>query len=348
MVRPDLKAAVVGALAVLLSFASGRRGNAFLLPIVRATKNVKPSPTTDLLHAVHAARPLQIGQAASEIEKPGENKGFRNTWTAASKRFLASSFNIESYHLLWSPGSWRKLLAGTTTLFLAHYLGNAFAWTSNTYGMNHLTQQNCHSTIKSVAINLVIPLLASACCVLQLAMNVLSIGCAGFNKTLGPVRPYFMSILLYLTYIGWNARPNASMTSRLATIMLRWSVALLPEVLDVYNRRGALHTASSVPPNRNWIATVQLDIPTMGCVACVKSVNNALRRLPGVEQAASSLNDNRNGGQAQVRIAADSENDVNAVVATLQAAVADAGFFGSEIDSVHVLPNPQPVRTGTG
>jgi copper chaperone CopZ len=340
MVRPDLNAAIVGALVVWLSFASEIRGSAFLFPIVRANKIVKSTPTTDALDAVNTARPIQMGYAPSEIETSGEGKGFRNTWATASKRFLASSFNIESYHLLWSPGSLRKLLAGTTTLFLAHYLGNAFVWTRNTYGMNHVTQ-DCHSTIKSVAINVVVPLLASACCLLQLAMNVLSIGCAGFNKILGPARPYFMSILLYLTFIGWNARPNGSMTSRVATTMLRWSVALLPEALDVWNRRNALDTASSAPPSRNLIATVQLDIPTMGCVACIKSVNNALRQIPGVEHAVSSLDDKGNGGQAQVRIAADSRDDVDAIVATLQAAVTDAGFFGSKVDSLHILPNPQ-------
>jgi copper chaperone CopZ len=339
MVRPDLNAATMVALAVLLSFASERRGSAFLLPVVLANKNVKSSPKPDPLDTVKKARPIQIGYTTSEMEKSGESKGFRDTWASASKRFLASSFNTDSYHLLWSPGSLRKLLVGTTTLFLAHSLGNAFVWTSNTYGMNHLTQ-DCHSTIKSVTINVVVPLLASACCLLQLAMNVLSIGCAGFNKILGPLRPYFMSFLLYLTFIGWNARTNSSMTSRLAATMLRLSVALLPEVLDAWNRRSALNTVSSALPNRNLIATVQLDIPTMGCVACVRSVNNALRQIPGVEHAASSLNDKGNGGKAQVRIAADSEDDVNAIATTLQAAVADAGFFGS--DSVHILPNPQP------
>ena len=36
-------------------------------------------------------------------------------------------------------------------------------------------------------------LLSSSCCVIQLALNMLSVGCAGFNSILGPARPFFLA-----------------------------------------------------------------------------------------------------------------------------------------------------------
>jgi hypothetical protein len=39
------------------------------------------------------------------------------------------------------------------------------------------------------------PLMASACCALQLVMNLLNAGCAKFNTILGPWRPFFLGAL---------------------------------------------------------------------------------------------------------------------------------------------------------
>ena len=43
------------------------------------------------------------------------------------------------------------------------------------------------------------PLMASACCVLQLVMNLLNAGCGKFNTILGPWRPFFLGALA-----AWN------------------------------------------------------------------------------------------------------------------------------------------------
>ena len=39
------------------------------------------------------------------------------------------------------------------------------------------------------AASLIGGLLSSSCCLLQILLNFLSLGCAGFNKLLGPLRP---------------------------------------------------------------------------------------------------------------------------------------------------------------
>lgn len=40
-------------------------------------------------------------------------------------------------------------------------------------------------------------LLSSSCCVIQLALNMLSVGCAGFNSVLGPARSFFLACALH-------------------------------------------------------------------------------------------------------------------------------------------------------
>ena len=37
-------------------------------------------------------------------------------------------------------------------------------------------------------------LLSSSCCLLQLLLNLMSVGCAGFNTVLGPLRPFFLAL----------------------------------------------------------------------------------------------------------------------------------------------------------
>ena len=78
----------------------------------------------------------------------------------------------------------------------------------------------------------------------------------------------------------------------------------------------------------------------MGCVACVNSVDKALNQLNQVVTAKSSLKDS--GGQAEVKIAADTQAEVDAIVASLTHAVNEAGFFGSTVESVQVQTNAAP------
>ena len=42
---------------------------------------------------------------------------------------------------------------------------------------------------------IIISLLSSSCCAFQLILNCFSIGCAGLNSVLGPMRPFFVSIV---------------------------------------------------------------------------------------------------------------------------------------------------------
>lgn len=320
-------------LMLTLSLTSKRKGHAFG-PVKSNPLNVKS----------WQAKSPTIFAAATSTSESQENS---ETKAIAPK---LDSFNVKDYYLLWSPGVWKKLITGTTTLLVAHILGGAFLFTNpmeaNTFPFVHASYWQ---TIKLLAKNVILPLLSSACCMVQLALNILSFGCAGFNSILGPIRPYFVSMLVYLTYIeGVSSRTNS--IHWISKTVLRWSVALLPEAIDVWNgfQSSSLPTSTRVDisSSRQLVGTVRINIPTMGCVGCVKSVDNALRQVPGVAVAASALTGGGvAGGHSHVQIAADSETEVAAIVELLKTAVSDAGFFGGSVESVQIqnqqaLTNP--------
>eukprot|EP00957_Ditylum_brightwellii_P175711 13378838-Ditylum_brightwellii.AAC.1 len=47
-------------------------------------------------------------------------------------------------------------------------------------------------------------LLSSSCCALQILLNLLSFGCAGFNTALGPLRPTFLALTVAVQISAWS------------------------------------------------------------------------------------------------------------------------------------------------
>jgi copper chaperone CopZ len=252
-----------------------------------------------------------------------------------SKRGLLSSFYIDEYNLLWSPKARKKFTVGSITLFLAHIVGRKIM-TLNLPSYDFYASYSPVGIAASVMSNIILPLLASACCSLQLILNIFTVGCAGFNTVLGPVRPYFVSLLLYLTVI--SRRTAASDWNFWATTTLRWTLTLLPEILDIWNNRNWFKSPQREVSNNNLlVADVKLDIPTMGCVACINSIDQAIRQTNGVESASSSLNPlGMKGGQAEVRLTGNTEEEIYDIVRSLTAAVEKAGFPDSKADTVHI------------
>lgn len=165
---------------------------------------------------------------------------------------------------------------------------------------------------------LVLPMLSSACCTLQLAINALtSLGCAGFNKVLGPVRPIFLAILLHNT---------ARMTK--TAMALSWIVALSPELVHLRNQKIQYNDETMTMAPASSMVEIRLAVPGMGCSACVNKVTSALKMdVDGtqhdIQHASSWLSDQ--GGEAMVRIPADGSVDTNAVAEGIQKNVQQAG-----------------------
>jgi copper chaperone CopZ len=246
--------------------------------------------------------------------------------------------SASKYYLLWSPGAWKKLVIGTATIFVAHVSTHLISASASELAVV------VPSFFTTLATNFVLPMLASACCLLQLGLNLLSVGCAGFNTILGPLRPYFVSALLSLTIASrFSKHVHYSSLSSWATgTALRWTLALLPEALHLWNNRDdylAPKRKLAVPNTQYKLgAVVQLDIPTMGCVACINKIDKALRQVGDqVVSAKSMLKDS--GGEARVQIVANSNSEIQSLVASLMTSVSEAGFFGSTVDSIQMNPN---------
>ena len=166
-------------------------------------------------------------------------------------------------------------------------------------------------------------LLSSSCCVLQLALNVFSVGCAGFNAVMGPARPLCLALALHAR----RRLGSAAAQSRLVDPVVRranavgaavaFAVALAPECVALLalarRRRGPKALAKGTAAS---VLTVAL--PSMGCVACVDAVGRAVRAVAGVAAADVSV------GAAAVRLDAGAEPDATA--AAVRDACAAAGF----------------------
>ena len=160
-------------------------------------------------------------------------------------------------------------------------------------------------------------LLSSSCCVIQLALNMLSVGCAGFNSILGPARPFFLACALHARVLLRRAAvtsPGVDPRVRQMNVYggaLAVAVAFAPEavalVAKLRRRRGGDVAGA---------ASLTLDLPSMGCVACVDAVSRAVRAVDGVVDASVTV------GAATVSVA--EAND--AMAAAISDAVRRAGF----------------------
>jgi hypothetical protein len=208
-----------------------------------------------------------------------------------------------------------------------------------------------------------VPLLASSCCLVQLALNALSVGCAGFNTHLGPLRPYFLGLFAALQFDKWQSAvllssewTAAGISRQLAWSAIQTGVALLPEALDAYNHRKALQqvmadgsSSSSSPGATMKIkANVQLDVPTMGCVACIRAIDGALQGQAVAEggarvvRASSFLNPlGIKGGVVKIVAEARDEKALSELVSRLIDATDSVGFAGATVASLRTQEQPE-------
>ena len=124
----------------------------------------------------------------------------------APKDALAPDEHNKAY-LLHQP-RFRRSFALT---FAAGVAFLAAASTSNELWINALfVQATLQNHFQSLAFRLelwsLMGLLSSSCCALQLLLNLASMGCAGFNTWLGPVRPH-MRALTVLVQIWQMEQP---------------------------------------------------------------------------------------------------------------------------------------------
>mmetsp|Transcript_31989 Transcript_31989/g.56559 ORF Transcript_31989/g.56559 Transcript_31989/m.56559 type:complete len:453 (+) Transcript_31989:34-1392(+) len=130
-------------------------------------------------------------------------------------------------------------------------------------------------------------LLSSSCCLLQLAVNLLAmldvvhVGCAGFNKVLGPWRLHLRALtFVWLSYL-WFGKLRSKDCCKggrrrlLFNTVLCLSLMFLPEMLR-------LSGGTAIAPPTDGAKLLKLKIDGMGCEACEAHVRGVMQRSSGV------------------------------------------------------------------
>ena len=250
------------------------------------------------LHTLPRMTPALAGRAALVV-------------ASAANEVSPDSYQEE--HLVWSPSFAPQFAIAATTCVAAALLvsqsplgrSGAAAW------------YPVYDTLfVRTGLWTVLGLLSSSCCLLQLMLNAFSIGCAGFNTVLGPVRPYFMALALTLQAVMWQGvlTGEAPMDPAITSTALTVSLTFLPELLNAVMQRDAVPAAD---------VDLRLRVGGMGCTACSVKVKAALEGVDGVSGCTVVFEE----GCAQLQL--DSGEERAAVEQRAIAALAEAGFEGA-------------------
>jgi copper chaperone CopZ len=253
---------------------------------------------------------------------------------AAVGRFSKIS---SQYYLLSTTTIWKQIFFSTAALFIIRIATSRFlpeaiimklpCHSSNYMSLFKMSFNNSFAKFGSY----LLPLLSSSCCAIQILLNVLAggVGCVGFNSVLGPLRPYFISLLIVT---------SASSSRTFASLALNWCIALMPEIVYLVNQKQVFtqnQTSgdSSQPLDHlGYEATIHLKIKDMGCAACVNKINESMRRLDKnngdkyIKRAESWLNDEEKGGRARLVVAISNEDEIDILVKDAVQIVERAGF----------------------
>lgn len=264
-------------------------------------------------------------------------RGGRTQSTSGSNIQEDTTSSLDSYYLLASRKVWFSIALCTIGLFSLQSVLNRMG----TLSAFHPSIVQAFTSNK--AIHWILPHLANACCILQLIGNLfLGVGCFGFNKILGPCRPFFLSMLLLSTRSSiqqyfplWNHA------------FLPWMIALMPEWIHLSNTyfvkqfrakqteriKSDDGTTRSVPNVPEFMsAELELNISGMGCVACIQKIDSSTRKSSNnVIDASSWLfpkddEGQKKGGKAKVSLKGTSINDLECTAAKVIQAVEKSGF----------------------
>mmetsp|Transcript_12348 Transcript_12348/g.18977 ORF Transcript_12348/g.18977 Transcript_12348/m.18977 type:complete len:285 (-) Transcript_12348:16-870(-) len=206
----------------------------------------------------------------------------------------------------------------------------------------------------------VVGLLSSSCCAIQLILNAMSVGCAGFNTTIGPWRPMLMATTLMLQVVTWYVRiwvispwqpSKVSLRSSIFSTTIVLFLTLMPEILaygtflkktfyekpsnasQSNNSKIALET--NVPDisdeNRRQHALLEFTMDSVGCSACLATVTHVMNSI--ILQ--SSGNSFTTSMEKLSVIVNDHENKEKLKRKILEK-LADAGFPAKSVEEVKV------------
>uniref|UniRef100_A0A0G4GBC2 HMA domain-containing protein n=1 Tax=Chromera velia CCMP2878 TaxID=1169474 RepID=A0A0G4GBC2_9ALVE len=179
-----------------------------------------------------------------------------------------------AYNLLFSWSFLAQTILCTSAVAAALFFAQRFRASREVFeSVYDWVIDNLISKANEMAWWSLIALLSSSCCAFQLILNLFSIGCAGFNTVLGPVRPVFLSLTFCLQVWMWvSLERDHQYPQAVASTVLTAFLTFLPEVLFLFQncrgwRRGK---------EREGLVHMRMRIEGMGCVACVDAIHRAI------------------------------------------------------------------------
>ena len=131
-----------------------------------------------------------------------------------------------------------------------------------------------------------------------------------------------------MLYSTWRLISQRSIGWTITSLIL----SFLPEFLHVWNEYKSSRARAEGPSAADLpvSAKLRLEIPTMGCVACVNKIDTSIRQCESsgrIIRGTSWLDDgSQKGGKAEVLISGSDETDVERIQNDIMNAVKSAGF----------------------
>ena len=136
---------------------------------------------------------INDGNFQSRLSCPSPLTMMTRTSTDSSSSTTAMAKKSAKYHLVWSQHFWKKMAISTVLWSIVQYgllkTKSASLETILFSGIDcHTNGQPIGGIRRIFSSSIILPLLSSSCCAIQLIINALSgWGCAGFNTYLGKV-----------------------------------------------------------------------------------------------------------------------------------------------------------------
>ena len=196
---------------------------------------------------------------------------------ASSPPVMMALDSFKEEHLVWGP-QFGARFAGSLLLCGVLLLG------AQNHPPSHASLQRVllrmSASLSSAPAWTTLGLLSSSCCAAQLVLNAFSVGCAGFNTLLGPLRPLMLAVTctLQLCVLRATLASRSALLAVLPVTGLTAALALLPELLHAATSSGSADRCD-----------MRLQVDGMGCTACTVGVKQALERMPEVVSASVDL-----------------------------------------------------------
>jgi len=123
--------------------------------------------------------------------------------------------------------------------------------------------------------------LGSNCCALQLVLNFLGLGCAGF-AILSPFRFYIVFAISGVLFVFRPLRSSSRVSSRFCQTALLFFLTCLPEMISLYSRHGIYSFTSDYSPSSPLLVRVS----GMKCAACGERARTVSLSVPCVQDSA--------------------------------------------------------------